>query len=66
VEHGLDVAAIAVVAGCFVVWGIVSARFERGNLTAPIAFVVVGLVLANGRSEPMPRLRCGCSASSSR
>jgi NhaP-type Na+/H+ or K+/H+ antiporter len=50
VEHGLDTAAIAVVASCVVLWGLVSARLERISITAPIAFVVLGFVLAN---EPL-------------
>src|SRR6476646_4096760 len=44
-EHGLDTSAMAVIAGCVVLWGLVSARLERIAVTAPIAFVVMGLVL---------------------
>jgi NhaP-type Na+/H+ or K+/H+ antiporter len=47
VEHGLDPGALAVVAGCFVLWGVVSARLERLNVSAPIAFVTLGLVVAH-------------------
>ena len=48
-EHGLDAGTLAVVAGCFVLWGLVSARLERLNVSAPIAFVVLGLlVVAQG------------------
>jgi sodium/hydrogen antiporter len=47
-EHGIDTGAVAVVAVCVLAWGLVSARFERVNVTAPIVFVVLGLVLANG------------------
>jgi sodium/hydrogen antiporter len=39
---------MAVIAGCFVVWGLVSRRAERLEITAPLAFVVFGLVLCNG------------------
>ena len=46
--HGPDTAAIAVIAGCVVVWGLVSARLERLNITAPIAFVVLGLAVTHG------------------
>jgi NhaP-type Na+/H+ or K+/H+ antiporter len=46
--HGLDTGALSVVAGCVVVWGLVSARSERLNVSAPIAFVVLGLVVAHG------------------
>ena len=49
-ENGLDTEAVAVVAGCVVLWGLVSARFERFDVTAPIAFVALGLVVAN---EPL-------------
>jgi NhaP-type Na+/H+ or K+/H+ antiporter len=41
-------AALGVVSGCVVVWGLVAARFERLNVTAPIAFVVLGLALTHG------------------
>jgi sodium/hydrogen antiporter len=47
VEHGLDTSALAVVAGCFVFWSLVSARLERFNISAPIAFLVLGLVVAH-------------------
>ena len=46
-EHGLDTEALAVVAGCVVLWGLVSARLERLNITAPIAFVLLGLLVAH-------------------
>jgi NhaP-type Na+/H+ or K+/H+ antiporter len=49
-EHGLDTELLAVVAGSIVAWGLVSARFERLDLSAPIVFVALGLVLAN---EPL-------------
>ncbi len=42
----MDVTAVAVVAATVFVWGVVSARLERADLTAPIVFVVVGAVLA--------------------
>jgi len=42
----MDVTAVAVVAGTVFVWGVVSARLERADLTAPIVFVAVGAVLA--------------------
>lgn len=45
--HGLDTATLAVVAGCFLVWGLVSVRLERWNVSAPIAFVALGLLVAN-------------------
>ncbi len=42
----MDVTAVAVVAATVFVWGVLSARLERADLTAPIVFVVVGAVLA--------------------
>lgn len=42
----MDVAAVAVVASAIFVWGIVSARLERADLSAPIVFVAVGAFLA--------------------
>jgi sodium/hydrogen antiporter len=48
VEHGLNAAALAVVAAGVVLWGLFSARLERWDVTAPIAFVVFGLVVAHG------------------
>jgi NhaP-type Na+/H+ or K+/H+ antiporter len=52
-EHGLDTTALAVVATCVVLWGLVSARLERVNISAPIAFVALGLVVAH---EPLSML----------
>ncbi len=47
-SHEAEVAALAVVAGCLVLWGLLSARLERWDVSAPLAFVVVGLVTSNG------------------
>lgn len=47
-QHGLDFAVVATLAGCVVLWSLVSTRFERWNITAPMAFVAVGLLTANG------------------
>jgi len=38
--------AVLVVTAAIFVWGTVSARLERADLTAPIVFVVVGVILA--------------------
>ena len=46
--HDLDIAALAVVSACVIVWGLVSARLERWDVSAPIAFVVLGLVVTHG------------------
>ncbi|WP_433781372.1 cation:proton antiporter [Actinomycetospora sp. CA-101289] len=42
----MGVAAVTVIAAAIFVWGIVSARLERADLTAPIVFVAVGAALA--------------------
>ena len=42
------VAALAVVAACVVIWALVSARLERWNVSAPVAFVLLGLVTTHG------------------
>ena len=47
-DHALNVTALSIVAACIVVWGLVSARLERWQVTAPIAFVLLGLVVTHG------------------
>jgi NhaP-type Na+/H+ or K+/H+ antiporter len=63
VEHGLDTGVLAVVAACFVLWGLVSGRLERLNVTAPIAFVVLGLAVAH---EPLSLIDAQVQASTLR
>ena len=46
--HDLNLAVLAVVSLCVLTWGLVSARFERWNVSAPIAFVVFGLAVTHG------------------
>ena len=46
--HELNITALAVICACLVVWGLVSTRLERWNISAPIAFVVMGLVFTHG------------------
>ena len=46
-EHGIDAELFAVIAGCTVLWGLVSSRLERWGVTAPIAFLGFGLFAAN-------------------
>jgi NhaP-type Na+/H+ or K+/H+ antiporter len=48
VEHGLDTFTLAVVSACVVVWSLVSGRLERWSISAPIAFMVLGLVVTHG------------------
>ena len=46
-EHGLHTDVIAVFAAAVVVWSLVSARLDRLSITPALAFVIVGLVVAN-------------------
>jgi NhaP-type Na+/H+ or K+/H+ antiporter len=48
VGHELNATAIAVISACVIVWGVISARLERWDITAPIAFLLLGLATANG------------------
>src|SRR3954447_14125071 len=41
----MSAGAVALVAAMLFAWGVVSGRLERADLTAPIVFVVVGVVL---------------------
>jgi NhaP-type Na+/H+ or K+/H+ antiporter len=47
-EHTSGFAALAVFSACVIVWGLVSGRLERWDVSAPIAFVVLGLVVTHG------------------
>jgi NhaP-type Na+/H+ or K+/H+ antiporter len=50
-DHDLNTAALAVISACVIVWGLVSARLERWDVSAPLAFVVLGLVVTHGPTE---------------
>jgi NhaP-type Na+/H+ or K+/H+ antiporter len=50
VDHALSSATLSVVAACIVVWGLVSARLEGWQVSAPMAFVLLGLALTHGPS----------------
>jgi NhaP-type Na+/H+ or K+/H+ antiporter len=50
VAQVLDTQIVAVVAACLVLWGLLSARLERVDLTAPLGFAALGLVVAH---EPL-------------
>jgi NhaP-type Na+/H+ or K+/H+ antiporter len=50
-SHDLNISALAVVSACVVIWGVVSARLERWDVSAPIAFVLLGLVVTHGPTE---------------
>jgi NhaP-type Na+/H+ or K+/H+ antiporter len=47
-SHGLDTEALAIAAACLVVWSVFSGRLERFYISAPMAFVVMGLVVTHG------------------
>lgn len=47
-EPGINSGTIAVVCFCLVLWGLVSSRLVRVDVTAPIAFVAMGLITAHG------------------
>src|SRR5215213_857281 len=47
-EHELDAAVVAVVAASALLWSLLSARLERVNVSAPMAFLALGLVSAHG------------------
>ena len=44
----LNLESLAVVSACVLLWGLVSARLERWDVSAPIAFVVMGLAVTHG------------------
>ena len=47
-DHGLNTGALAVLAACIVLWGAVSDRLVRWNISAPTAFVVLGVATSHG------------------
>jgi sodium/hydrogen antiporter len=44
---------MALVAALIFVWGVLSARLERADVTAPILFIAAGLVLTHGPLAPL-------------
>ncbi|HUA94614.1 MAG TPA: hypothetical protein VMB82_03720, partial [Acidimicrobiales bacterium] len=44
----MSAGTLAVVAASIVLWALLSARLTRWSITAPIFFVVLGLVTAHG------------------
>jgi len=48
VEHGLDTLVLVVVSACVVVWSLVSAALGRWSVSAPIAFVAMGVLVTHG------------------
>jgi hypothetical protein len=53
----VDGTAALVVAGSIFLWGVLSARLQRADLTAPILFVAVGAVVGAWGSSRRPRTR---------
>jgi NhaP-type Na+/H+ or K+/H+ antiporter len=49
----LSASDLAIVAALVFAWGILSARLERFDVTAPITFVLAGLVLTHGPLAPL-------------
>ena len=49
----MTVADLAIIAGLVFVWGTLSARLERFDMTAPIVFTAAGLLLAHGPLEAL-------------
>jgi sodium/hydrogen antiporter len=45
---GLDAEAVAIAAACIVVWSLLSGRLERLSISAPIFFVLLGVVTTHG------------------
>ena len=60
-HEGIHMGTLAAVAGCFVLWGLVSARLPLWNVSAPMGFVAAGMVLAAG-SEPLLHISMGSAA----
>ncbi len=46
-EHGIDLGALAVGAGCIVLWALTARRLARWNISSAMAMVVLGLLVAN-------------------
>lgn len=61
VHEGIHMGVLAAIAGCFVLWGLVSARLPGWNVSAPMAFVAAGMVLAAG-SDPVLHISMGSGA----
>ncbi len=47
-EHGLDTDVLVVVSACVLVWTLVSGLVGRWSISAPIAFVALGLMATHG------------------
>ena len=47
-SHGLDTEALAIAAACLVLWSVLSGPLQRFNVSAPIAFMIMGLAVTHG------------------
>ncbi len=47
-EHGLDTDVLVVVSACVVLWALVSGLVVRWSISAPLAFVALGLAVTHG------------------
>jgi sodium/hydrogen antiporter len=52
--QGIDPQGLAIVAGCILLWGLVSARLERWSISPAMTFIAFGLICAN---EPLSLLK---------
>jgi sodium/hydrogen antiporter len=49
----VTIADLAIIAGLVFVWGTLSARLERFDVTAPIVFIAAGVLLTHGPLAPL-------------
>ena len=49
----MTVADLAIIAGLVFAWGTLSAQLERSDMTAPIVFTAVGVLLTHGPLAPL-------------
>ena len=55
-EHGLDIGAVAIGAGCIACWSVTARRLSSWNVSSAMAMVGLGLVVAN---EPLDLISVG-------
>jgi len=48
VEHGPDTMVLVTISTCVVLWALVSGLLQRWSISAPIAFVALGLLITHG------------------
>ncbi|MGB8380516.1 MAG: cation:proton antiporter, partial [Dermatophilaceae bacterium] len=58
----MDTTALVIITAALFGWGLLSRRFERADLTAPIVFTIVGAVLAWGGLVEGPEESAGLTA----